>query len=300
MRRHDRLFACSSVRPSCPRCPGRAAGTQRGPQASPPGLTGPLGEISLRLAAACALPCSQGPSPSWHLDYVEVVERAVGKSVWFPCKRWLSSDLEDGMTQRTLAATDRNPEEAVEDYKVEVVTSNIRGAGTDSNIWLVIHGVAGSSSRKGLRGPLEAFGRGCHDTFVLKRLQVGRCVAECDSSCEIGSLHAAPQDLGTLQRIEIGHDGSGSSPAWHLDHVTITPKKTGKPVKFLCRKWFGKGVGDGKAERELLPEGHQVAPELCTWEVVVYTANVRGAGIGALRPDPPCVGDNLAQGELWR
>lgn len=30
-------------------------------------------------------------------------------------------------------------------------------------------------------------------------------------------------DLGELTAVTISHDGSGSSPAWHLDHIQVTP-----------------------------------------------------------------------------
>lgn len=30
-------------------------------------------------------------------------------------------------------------------------------------------------------------------------------------------------DLGELTAVTISHDGSGTSPAWHLDHIEVTP-----------------------------------------------------------------------------
>ncbi len=60
-------------------------------------------------------------------------------------------------------------------------------------------------------------------------------------------------DLGDLTHIVIGHDGHGSSPAWHLDHVVITHVVSGQQWLFPCCQWFDEKHGDGKTERELYP-----------------------------------------------
>ena len=36
-------------------------------------------------------------------------------------------------------------------------------------------------------------------------------------------------DVGPLDSIRLWHDGSGSSPAWHVDLVQITASQVGKP-----------------------------------------------------------------------
>jgi hypothetical protein len=37
-------------------------------------------------------------------------------------------------------------------------------------------------------------------------------------------------DLGELTAVTISHDGSGTSPAWHLDHVEVTPTPSSRPT----------------------------------------------------------------------
>jgi hypothetical protein len=44
------------------------------------------------------------------------------------------------------------------------------------------------------------------------------------------------EELGDLLEVTIGHDGSGHSPSWHLDHLTITNTKTGQVFIFPCRR----------------------------------------------------------------
>lgn len=43
------------------------------------------------------------------------------------------------------------------------------------------------------------------------------------------------EELGELLEVTVGHDSSGYSPSWHLDHLTITNTKTGQTFIFPCR-----------------------------------------------------------------
>ena len=50
---------------------------------------------------------------------------------------------------------------------------------------------------------------------------------------------AAPEDraeeLGDLMEVTVGHDNCGQAPAWHLDHLTVSNKKTNQTWVFACR-----------------------------------------------------------------
>jgi len=202
---------------------------------------------------------NKGFNAAWHLDYAEVVEKATGRTKWFPCGHWISSSIGDGSLERTLVATDANPEESLEDYDVEVYTSDIRGAGTDANVYCLLHGVIGSSAKLKLPGRLEAFDRGAHDTFTLRGLK----------------------GLGSIHKLTIGHDNSGPAPDWHLDRVVVTARRSGKTVVFPCHQWLSQSREDNKTIRELLPEGQQQVPDIHHWEVRVHTSDIRGAGTDA-------------------
>ncbi len=43
------------------------------------------------------------------------------------------------------------------------------------------------------------------------------------------------EDLGELLEVTVGHDNSGYSPSWHLDHLVVTNGKTGQKWVFACR-----------------------------------------------------------------
>jgi hypothetical protein len=84
--------------------------------------------------------------------------------------------------------------------QIKVHTSDVRGAGTDAAVFVNLHGASGGSSgpQELLAGP-EAFERARLDTF---RLQL--------------------RHVGELRKLAVGHDGSGSSSAWHLAKVVVT------------------------------------------------------------------------------
>jgi hypothetical protein len=76
----------------------------------------------------------------------------------------------------------------------------MRGAGTDAAVFVQLFGAGGASSGQHelLAGP-EYFTRARVDRFSL-----------------------VLRDVGPLQKLAIGHDGTGSSSAWHLDKVVVT------------------------------------------------------------------------------
>ncbi|GFH12747.1 uncharacterized protein HaLaN_08491, partial [Haematococcus lacustris] len=103
-----------------------------------------------------------------------------GWSAWvvFPCQRWFS-------------------------VQVMTVTSDLRGASTDANVYLVMHGTLGDGSRHLLTSGHDDFNRGATNTFIVD-----------------------DENLGELLEVTVGHDSAGHSPSWHLDHLTITNTKT--------------------------------------------------------------------------
>lgn len=81
-------------------------------------------------------------------------------------------------------------------YTVAVCTSDRRGASTDADVFLTLHGAAGTSPRVKLPSQSEDFERGQRDVFRLELPPLGR-----------------------LQKLSIGHNNKGVGPGWHLDQV---------------------------------------------------------------------------------
>ncbi len=77
-------------------------------------------------------------------------------------------------------------------------TSDIRGAGTDSNVYVDLRGAGGGSSGKQVlrNGSVDCFERGKADVFTV-----------------------AAKNLGELVELVVGHDGTGLGAGWHLQQV---------------------------------------------------------------------------------
>ena len=116
-------------------------------------------------------------------------------------------------------------------YKVVVKTGDVRGAGTDANVFAQIFGENGDSGERKLEASGNNFERGHSDTFGIEAVS-----------------------LGELKKLRIGHDGTGFGSGWFLENVIITnEKEEGKSWVFNCGKWLDKGEGDGQILRELAP-----------------------------------------------
>ncbi|XP_015910435.1 DENN domain-containing protein 5A isoform X2 [Parasteatoda tepidariorum] len=62
------------------------------------------------------------------------------------------------------------------------------------------------------------------------------------------------KNLGILTTLRIGHDNTGISPKWMVEHVLVRNEISGHTYKFPCGRWLGKGVDDGSTERLLVGE----------------------------------------------
>lgn len=82
--------------------------------------------------------------------------------------------------------------------QVVVNTSDIRGAGTDSNISCVVYGDHGDTGVRKLDSSANDFERGTSCTFMLKS-----------------------PNIGAIQSIRISSDNSGFGAAWHLKDIEV-------------------------------------------------------------------------------
>lgn len=118
-------------------------------------------------------------------------------------------------------------------YNVSVVTSDIRNAGTDSNVYIKLFGDKNDSGKIELvtsKTNKNKFERGNTDVFEIKS-----------------------SDVGLIRKIKIGHDGKGIGSGWHLKEVIIDAPKLGKKLRFPCNRWLDVNEADGKIECDLTP-----------------------------------------------
>lgn len=89
-----------------------------------------------------------GLGPAWHLNRVEVTNLKTGEHRIFPANRWFSKSDDDFQIERDLFPGDA-PDLNVE-WEVVVVTSDIKGAGTDANVFVQMFGSEGNVRLCGL------------------------------------------------------------------------------------------------------------------------------------------------------
>ena len=77
-----------------------------------------------------------------------------------------------------------------------VYTSDLRGAGTDANVFMVLYGSDGKTEEVALANETNNFERGSVDNFKIE-----------------------VKDVGTPYKIRIRHDNSKPFSDWHLDKV---------------------------------------------------------------------------------
>ncbi|PVD19673.1 hypothetical protein C0Q70_20163 [Pomacea canaliculata] len=79
-------------------------------------------------------------------------------------------------------------------WKIQVYTSNVKDAGTDANVRIILYGNEGTSEPLVLDNSENNFEQGKLDTFEV-----------------------STADIGELCQVQIYHDNSGNKPGWHLD-----------------------------------------------------------------------------------
>ncbi|KAM4578886.1 lipoxygenase homology domain-containing protein 1 [Fundulus diaphanus] len=202
---------------------------------------------------------NKGSSAGWFVDKV-ILDDMGNKVVYeFPINRWFALDEDDGKIQRDILVGANQPTGIV--YNVQIVTGNIRGAGTNSKIHIVMHGTKGqkNSGKVFLEG--GKFERGLTDIFNV----------------EIAAL------LSPLSRVTIGHDNDGVSAGWYCEKVVVYCPFTGIEQTFPCGKWLDEKEGDGLIERELyeMVSLRQRRQKKHPWSLWIWTSDMPSAGTDA-------------------
>lgn len=206
-----------------------------------------------------------GYSPSWYVNKVKVKCDRDNSTWQFPVGKWFDINAHDGATYREVPAgapalSDKDARGS-NVYFVTVYTSDLRGAGTDANVSMVIHGTRGDTGPLRLAKGRDDFVRGARDQFVVEG-----------------------PDVGEIRTLVIGHDDSGAGASWHLEQVEIrSEKQKNKLVMFPCNEWFDSDHGDGLISRTLTPEDplNPVARTMVRHLITVFTSDIPAAATDA-------------------
>ncbi|XP_075440426.1 oxygen-regulated protein 1 isoform X2 [Ascaphus truei] len=174
---------------------------------------------------------NSGASPSWHCEEVQLSDIFSNEQFCIKVNRWLTQEEDDGEICRELPIIRHGHAKLpVTKYEVRVVTGDLWNAGTEANVYMLMHGERGDTgSRQLLRSskPRKCV-KGQTDTFLLE------------------AVH-----LGNLHTIVIGHDGLEPGNGWYLEKVVVHDPVQDKEYTFFCYRWLDEGQDDGKIVRQL-------------------------------------------------
>jgi len=127
--------------------------------------------------------------------------------------------------------------EGVECYRVSTKTGDCLFAGTDAQMFIVLHGGGRDSGRMGLGNVgRNDFERGRTDEFIV----------------------GTEARIGEVERVTIGYEAgpeAGALPGWYLEEVTVERTGGGGPRRFRVGRWLARNEGDGKTVVELRAQG---------------------------------------------
>lgn len=123
-------------------------------------------------------------------------------------------------------------------YRITVHTGDVKDAGTQSNVSIMLFGEKGNSPKLRLDKS---------ETYNTKF---------CRDQLDIFTVYNIPQ-LRDLHKVQIWHDMTGPKHEWFVKGFYVEDKSTRKVYFFNCNAWIGRDgdVQDIKCEGYTLPEG---------------------------------------------
>lgn len=177
-------------------------------------------------------------NPSWYIDRVEVDAPTLGKRFVFKAELWLDKKKGEGILETDLYPEAAGSSSAVTEYKakkpwqVEVLTSDVKHAGTDANIFAMVTfkdpSTGGVSEQqldfKSAGATKDNFEKGRSDKFRFEL-----------------------EDKGVPIKLRLWHDGANGlshglldGADWHVASVALLDVKDTKRYEFEFNEWIRK------------------------------------------------------------
>jgi hypothetical protein len=204
---------------------------------------------------------NSGPGPGWFLDRVDVECNSIGMKQIFPCNKWLAKDEGDSRIERILKENTslREHHKSSTVWHAWVYTSDLKNAGTDANVSIVVYGDRGKSDEVILKNKSDNFETGKCDKFKIETKEIGRPF-----------------------KLRVQHDNHGIAPGWHLDRIELENMQTKERFYFICNRWLSKDEEDKEIVREIPAENDDMKPlPIVNYIVEVATGNKTSAGTNA-------------------
>lgn len=95
----------------------------------------------------------------------------------FSCNEWLTGPPQGPKNCKELLASCNADASATSRYHIQVVTGDVRGAGTDGDVFLSLIGEKGTSGETELANSANNFERGQVDQFTIQSDDIGQITA---------------------------------------------------------------------------------------------------------------------------
>ncbi|XP_034152949.1 lipoxygenase homology domain-containing protein 1-like, partial [Esox lucius] len=180
----------------------------------------------------------------------------------FPCGKWLDEDEGDGLIERELYEMVSLRQKKLKKFPwtLWIWTSDVKGAGTDAQVFLQIYGEKGKSDEMRLESKSDSFEQGQLDKFMIEM-----------------------PDIGKLTKLRIWHEKRHPFAGWHFARATVMKTLTREKYSFNCGRWLDINEDDNEIIREL-PATSALIPEplpLVKYRITICTGRVSGGGTDA-------------------
>ncbi|XP_078332217.1 lipoxygenase homology domain-containing protein 1-like isoform X5 [Crassostrea virginica] len=201
---------------------------------------------------------ASGSRQSWFLERIDLFNTATGVKYRFECNQWFGKKSDDKKYWRDIPASKRGKEVISRTtYKISVKTSNVPGAGTDANVYVILFGSNGDT------GELH-----------LKKSETNKNPFENDQK-DVFTFNEM-LSIGEMSKCRVWHDNKGFGAAWHLEYIEAEDMTTRKKYTFHCGKWLSKKEDDKQIVRELTCATRPLTPgaeDETVYEIEVKTAD---------------------------
>ncbi|UJR35879.1 hypothetical protein I4U23_028622 [Adineta vaga] len=141
----------------------------------------------------------------WFLKSIQVEK--IDEQYTFQANRWLSTEKDDKKTFIDLIPDEPKPPTPLSNkdqstYLITIVTSSRKDAGTDSNVFMTIFGDKDITKQFQLTNTKQG------DKALFKSGETNEFEMELD-------------DVGIINKINIGHDGQSHDSQWYLESIQI-------------------------------------------------------------------------------
>ncbi|KAL3317119.1 Lipoxygenase y domain-containing protein 1, partial [Cichlidogyrus casuarinus] len=173
----------------------------------------------------------KGDRKDWKPDTVEIIDEREALRYIFKCDQWLGMKKGRSLFIDLPAIRDGKQTLNYKSYQVDVKTSDITGAGTDSNVYLCLFGQYGDSGDLWLEKSethSDPFERNHVDKFTMQLV-----------------------DLGEIGKCRLWTDNKGIGAAWNCEYVEVSckVKDLRKVWRFDSGAWFSSSKDDKQISR---------------------------------------------------